>query len=83
MFLHVWKAIDNTIILALSYFQYNFLLLTDDYFPHTVLDCKVINPQATTSSYAFVADYKNKDLSQKNVRSYVQLEGFRPQVFRF
>ena len=38
MFLHVWKAIDNTIILALSYFQYKFLLLTDEYLPHTVLD---------------------------------------------
>ena len=27
MFLHVSKAIDHTIILALSYFQYNFLLV--------------------------------------------------------
>ena len=36
-------------ILALSYFWYNFLLLTDEYLPDTVLDCKVIDPQATTS----------------------------------
>ena len=53
MFLHVWKAIDNTIILALSYFQYIFLLLTDEYLPHTVFDWKGIDPQATTSSYLF------------------------------
>ena len=51
LFLHVWKAIDHTIILALSYFWYNFLLLTGEYLPHTVLDCKDIDPQATTLSY--------------------------------
>ena len=50
MFLQVWKAIIQTIILALSYFQYNFLLLTCEYLPQTVLDCKVIDQQATTSS---------------------------------
>ena len=54
MFLHVWKAIDHTIILALRYFWYNFVLLTGDYLPHTVLDCKVIDPQATTFSYVSV-----------------------------
>ena len=51
IFLHVWKAIDPTIILALSYFWNNFLLLTDEYLSPTVLDCKVIDPQATTLSY--------------------------------
>ena len=50
--MHVWKAIDHTIILALSYFLLNVLLLTDEYLPHTVLDCKVIDPQATTLSYS-------------------------------
>ena len=30
---------------------FGILLLTDEYLPHTVLDCKVIDPQATTSSY--------------------------------
>ena len=50
MFLHVWKAIDHTVLLALSYFPYHFLVSTDEYLPHTVLDCKVIDPQATTSS---------------------------------
>ena len=52
MFLHVWKAIDHTIILALSYFPYFFLVSTVEYLPHTVLDCKVNDPQATTSSYS-------------------------------
>ena len=33
------------------YFQYFCLLSTDEYLPHTVLDCKVLDPQATTSSY--------------------------------
>ena len=47
---HVWKAIDHWIILALSYFWYIFLLLTGEYLPHTVLDCKVTDPQVTTSS---------------------------------
>ena len=51
-FLHVWKAIDHTVLLALSYFPYIFLVSTDKYLPHTVLDCKVIDPQAATSSYA-------------------------------
>ena len=51
MFLHVEKAIDHTVLFALSYFQYLFLLSTDEYLPHTVLDCKVIEPQATTLSY--------------------------------
>ena len=50
IFLHIWKAIDHTIILALSYFLDIFVLLTHEYLPHTVLDCKVIDPQATTSS---------------------------------
>ena len=49
MFLHVWKAINHTIILALSYFRYFFLLLTYKYLPHTVLDCQVIDPEVTTS----------------------------------
>ena len=52
MFLHLLKAIDHTVLLALSYFRYFFLLSTDEYLPHTVLDCKVIDPQATTSSYS-------------------------------
>ena len=51
MFLHVLKAIDHTVLLALSYFRYFFLLSTDEYLPHTVLDCKVVDPHATTSSY--------------------------------
>ena len=51
MVLNVWKAIDHTAILALSYFWYTFLLLTGEYLPQTVFDCKVIDPQATTSSY--------------------------------
>ena len=38
IFLHVWKAIDHTIILTLSYFWYNFLLLTGE---------NLIDPQAT------------------------------------
>ena len=61
MFLNVWKAIDHTIILALSYFWHNFLLLIGEYLLHTVLDCKVIDPQATTSSYL----EKEKQLSIK------------------
>ena len=51
--LHVWKAINHTLSLAFIYFRYNFLLLTDEYLPHTVLDRKVIDPQATTSSYKY------------------------------
>ena len=47
-FLHAWKAIDHMVLLALSYFRYLFLVSTDEYLPHTVLDCKVIDPQATT-----------------------------------
>ena len=50
-FLHVWKAIDHTVLFTLSYFWYFFPLLTDEYLPQTVLDCKLIDPQATTSSY--------------------------------
>ena len=50
IFLHVWKAIDHTVLLAPSYFPYLILVLTDEYLPHTVLDCKVIDPQATASS---------------------------------
>ena len=49
-FLHVWKAIDHTVLLALSYFRH-FLLSTDEYLPHTVLDCIVIDLQATTFLY--------------------------------
>ena len=48
---HVWKAIDHTVILTPSYFWKFFLLSTDEYLPHTVLDCKFIDPQATTSSF--------------------------------
>ena len=48
--LHVWKAIDHTVLLAPSYFWEIFLLSTDEYLPHTVLDWKLIGPQATTSS---------------------------------
>ena len=55
-FLHVQKAIDHTVLLALSYFQYLFLLSTDEYLPHAVLDCKVIDPQATTLSYFHTLD---------------------------
>ena len=50
IFLHVWKAIDHTVILALRYFPYFILVSTDEYLPHTVLDCKFFDPQATTSS---------------------------------
>ena len=53
IFKHVWKAIDHTVLLALSYFPYLTLVSTDEYLPHTVLDCKFIDPQATTSSYQF------------------------------
>ena len=49
--MHVLKAIDHTVLLALSYFWYFILLSTDEYLPHTVLDCKVIDPQAITSLY--------------------------------
>ena len=56
MFLDLWKAIDNTALLALS-----FLLWTDEYLLHTVLDWKVIDPQATTSSYVA----KNIELNQE------------------
>ena len=45
-FLHVWKAIDHKVLLALSYFPYLYLVSTDEYLPHTVLDWKVIDPQA-------------------------------------
>ena len=62
MFFHVWKAIDHTIILALRLFRYNFLLLTDAYLPHIVLDCKVIDPQATISSIYFFLELKGKNL---------------------
>ena len=51
MFLHVWQAIDHTVLLTLGYFRYFFPLSTDEYLPQTVLDCKVIDPQAITSSY--------------------------------
>ena len=30
-----------------------FLLSTDEYLPHTVLGCKLIDPQSTTFSYVF------------------------------
>ena len=60
MFLHLWEAIDHTIILALSFFPYFFLVWTDEYLPHTVLDWKVVDPQATTSSSLY--DY-NKQVS--------------------
>ena len=62
MFLHVWKAIDHTIILALRYFRYMFLLSTNEYLPRTVLDCKVIDPQATTSSYLKVTIGEMRDV---------------------
>ena len=38
--------------MALSYSWYCFLLSTDKYLPHTVLDWKVIDPQANTLSLA-------------------------------
>ena len=46
-----------------------FLLSTDEYLPHTVLDCKVIDAQATTSSYHYhtflweLADISNLPIS--------------------
>ena len=43
MFLHLFKAINHKIFLALSYFWHNFLLPTDEYLPHTVLDYKVVS----------------------------------------
>ena len=43
-------SIDHTVLLALSFFLYLFLLSLDEYLPHTVLNCKVIDPKATTLS---------------------------------
>ena len=34
-----------------TFFGISLLLSTDEYLPHTVLEGKVIDPQATTSSY--------------------------------
>ena len=51
MFVHVRKAIDHTVLLAFSHFWYTFSPLTDEYLPHTVLDCKVIGPQANITFY--------------------------------
>ena len=52
----------HTVLLAISYFRYFFLLSTNEYVPHTVLDWKVSDPQATTSSYQFNFGTKRKKL---------------------
>ena len=49
IFLHLLKVI---VLLALSYFWYTCLPSTEEYLPHTVSDCKVIGPQAHTTTYA-------------------------------
>ena len=51
IFLYIWKAIDHTVLLALSYLWYIFSLSTDEYLPHTVLEWKVIGLQANIISY--------------------------------
>ena len=41
-------SFEEYLVLALSYFRYNSLLLTDEYLHHTVLDCKGIDQPRPT-----------------------------------
>ena len=75
MFLHVEKTINHMVLLAISYFRYFFMLSTDEYLPHTVLDCKVIDPQATTSSYCVLESKQGLDICV-NIQGKIILESF-------
>ena len=49
MFLQVWESIGHMVLLALL--VHFFLLWTDEYFLHPVLDWKVIGPQANITLF--------------------------------